>query len=464
MRTIYFVTGPMMLSTGCATTADAPINITNEITIADSCCECGDPCDDGESPCEEPEEEEPELDTADPTVEEEDVPDPIEEEEWDTGKDTSEPTDEPTPMVDVYERNYEFLDLEVSQVDVAFLLDTTSSMGATAESLADEFGEIVDDLAASITDGAYGFATFDDYNYTGMGADSDRPFILRQQMTTEQLLVQDALDAIEIHNGADTPESTIEALFQGLTGVGYDQTGDGVFDPATDVHPFLAGPDDAFAGAVMGTFDEAIPGTGVEGGYGFRDGSLPVIVYATDSVLRDADDSDYALPPEAGFTAGSSDVMASATDLGARLIGVATNEEPVDQMTILAEGTNSMYAAGGDGLIDDPLVFVWGGSSEEFRNTIVEAIEGMLGSVTFETVTAVVTGNTHGFDTDVEPASYSNVTVGAAPVSLNFAVEISGEVPASTIDQTFPMNLEIYGDGVTLLATRDVTVVVPASL
>ena len=104
------------------------------------------------------------------------------------------------------------------------------------------------------------------------------------------------------------------------------------------------------------------------------------------------------------------------------------------------------------------------GSSVDFRSTIVDAIEGMLENVTFDTVTAVVTGNTYGFTTDVTPASYDDVSVGTDPMSLSFVVGISGEVPASTIDQAFPLTLEIYGDGTTLLGTEDITVIVPASL
>jgi hypothetical protein len=132
-------------------------------------------------------------------------------------------------------------------------------------------------------------------------------------------------------------------------------------------------------------------------------------------------------------------------------------------MTDLAIATDSLYEADGDGAIDDPLVFTWSGSSVAFRDTIVDAIEGMLDSVTFSTVTAVVTGNSYGFTTNVAPASYSNITVGSAAVSLAFNVEIFGSVPESTIDQTFPLTLEIYGDGTTLLGTQDVTVVVPAT-
>ncbi|MGB0641089.1 MAG: hypothetical protein ACPGTU_17260, partial [Myxococcota bacterium] len=222
--------------------------------------------------------------------------------------------------------------------------------------------------------------------------------------------------------------------------------------------------DDVFNGGETGTYNAAVPGSGVNGGYGFRDGSLPVIVYATDAPLRDPD-AGFAVPPAASYTAGSTDVVDAAADIGARLIGVATGSGAASaQMTDLATATNSLYEADSDGLVDDPLVFNWTGSSATFRDTVVDAIEGMLDNVTFTEVTAEVVGNTYGFDTVVSPASYSNVTVGSAPVSLSFGVDISGTVPASAVDQTFPMTLEIYGDGSTLLGTQDVTVVVPATL
>ena len=482
-----FATAPMFLLAACSTQADAPINITNEISIEDSCCGCGDPCDDGESPCSD-EDADADADDdydadggdydadadggdidadggdydadADGGDEDADADADADGGDEDADADGGEPD-----MVDFRETSEASLDLEVEQVDVAFLLDTTSSMGSTANAMAAEFGEIVDELASSITDGAYAYATFDDYNYAPYGYSADRPFILQQQMTTDIGLVQTALDGTTIHSGGDGPESAIEGLFQGLTGVGYDQTSDGTYDATVDVLPFLADVDDAFNGVESGTYDPSIPGTGIEGGYGFRDGSLPVIVYATDAHLRDADNPTYGTPVDANFTAGSTDVIDASIDMGARLIGVATNSiSPVDQMTDLALATDSLYEADADGVIDDPLVFTWAGSSAAFRDTVVEAIEGMLDSVTFSSVTAVVAGNTYGFATNVTPASYSNITVGSAAVSLAFSVDIAGSVPASTIDQTFPLTLEIYGDGTTLLGTQDVTVVVPASL
>ena len=49
-------------------------------------------------------------------------------------------------------------------------------------------------------------------------------------------------------------------------------------------------------------------------------------------------------------------------------------------------------------------------------------------------------------------------------MSLSFTVTVTGEVPASDEEQTYPMTLNIYGDDTTLLGSEEITVVVPASL
>ena len=270
------------------------------------------------------------------------------------------------------------------------------------------------------------------------------------------------LDATTTGGGADWAESGMEALHQALTGAGYDQNGDGVFQAGPDVLPFSLSSDNTFGGAAG---EAQVPGTsggGTIGGMGFRDGSLPVIVYATDAPLRDVD-AGFGVPTSATSNAGSVEVAAQAANSGARLIGVGTSDFPIEQMESLADSTGSMYDENEDGTADEPLVFTWTGSSVGFRSTIVDAIEGMLENVTFDTVTAVVTGNTYGFTTDVTPTSYDDVGR-YGPYVLSFVVGISGEVPASTIDQAFPLTLEIYGDGTTLLGTEDITVIVPASL
>jgi len=443
MQSRFFLASSLLGLVGCANQTTGPIKVFNEVFIESGCCGCGDapsPCDDGDD------------DGGDVGGD-------------DTGGDdgggtTTTPADE---WVSFEETDTMSLELEVNQVDVSFLLDTTGSMSGTAQAMATEFNDIVTDLTATIPSAAYGYATYRDYYWRGLGSAGDLPFTLEHQVTSDTASVQLALDATITAGGNDWAESAMEGIYQALTGEGFDQEGDGIYDPFFDVLPFTTSSDAVFSGTSAVTYDPAVPGGGDLGGMGFRDGSLPVIVYATDAPLRDPDNGDL-VPTDATFAAGSVDVTAEAAARGARLIGVATSSAPVSQMQDLAVATGSLYDETGDGTADDPLVFLWTGSSAAFRSTIVDAIEGMLDNVTFAEVTAVVVDNPEGFTTDVYPPSYTNVAVGTAAGVLDFDVTVSGTVPASTSDQSYTLGLEIYGDGTTLLGTQTVTVTVPASL
>ena len=131
-----------------------------------------------------------------------------------------------------------FRELRKPTVDVAFLIDTTCSMGSTISAVATEFSTIVSRLESEIEGSIevqYGFATYDDYAYGSMGSSScgDRPFNLVHQVTSDSATVKSLIEATPMHCGADGPESTMEALYQGLTGAGYDQNCNGSYDSAT---------------------------------------------------------------------------------------------------------------------------------------------------------------------------------------------------------------------------------------
>ena len=353
------------------------------------------------------------------------------------------------------------LESEVQQVDVAFLIDTTGSMGSTISAIATEFDGIVSDLESSLDDAQYGAATYDDYNYSSYGGGTDLPFHLDHQISDDSDSVRSVFSTWGPAGGSDGPESGMEGLYQSLSGMGYDQTCDGAFDASTDVLPFLASADDVFGGVGGEAYSEAISGGGERGGYGFRMDSLPVVVYATDNVLRDPE-AGYGTPPDACDTAGYSDVVAASEELGARLIAVSkgSNSTMLSQMNTLAAATGSLYDADGSGAVDDNLVvpFVAGSA---FRTTIVGAIEGMLDSVTFSEVTLEVVDDTYGFVTAVDPESYTDVTVGSGGLTLEFDITIEGVVPAMADDQIFVIQLNIMGDGTTLLGTQDLVIVVP---
>ena len=88
------------------------------------------------------------------------------------------PTEEFSSTVEFTELFTEAVELEVNDVDIAFVLDTTSSMSLEAQLLGNEFSRIVYKLSHSIPNAAYGFATFDDYNGFDMGIGTDHPFSL----------------------------------------------------------------------------------------------------------------------------------------------------------------------------------------------------------------------------------------------------------------------------------------------
>ena len=362
--------------------AETYVNVENVLEADDDCCEddcCedeGDCCDEG---CEDTEEEEDTgvyEDTGDTGIEDED------EEEVSV----TEEEDGSVTVVLPFEEEAEFtvdVESEVRKLDVAFLLDTTSSMSEEAAAMALEFSGIVDDISATIEDAAYGFATYDDYAFGTMGypTSGDKPFVLRQQMTQTESSVQYVLNNIQIHSGADGTESGMEALYQGLLGMGYDQNANGLYEDSTDVLPFIASDSDPFGGLAGEGFDASVTDGGSLGGFGFREGTLPVVIYATDATMRDPS-AGHPSPNGAPLDAGFDDVVDAVSVMGARLIGVATqSSSPLSQMQSLATATGSLYEADGDGVIDDALVFSWNvtDSSEDFRNTIVTAGKAAVG-------------------------------------------------------------------------------------
>ena len=384
--------------------AETYVNVENVLEADDDCCEddcCeeeGDCCDDG---CDDTEEELEDTGTYEDT--------------GDTG--TYEEEEEEEEEVSVTEEEDGSVDVEseVRKLDIAFLLDTTSSMSEEAAAMARNF---VDDIAATVEDAAYGFATFDDYASGSMGYPNsgDKPFVLRQQITQTESSVQAVLNNIQIHSGADNTESGMEALYQGLLGMGYDQNADGLYDTTTDVLPFIASdsiPLRAWLGRALMH--------GRCGGYGFREGTLPVVIYATDATMRDPS-AGHSSPNGAPLMPALTTSWMPSASWVLALIGVATqSSSPLSQMQSLATATGSLYEADGDGLIDDALVFSWSAtaSSEDFRNTIVTAIQEMIGSVTFSEITVEVVGDDYGSVVSTNPESYTNVTVGSDGLDLD---------------------------------------------
>ncbi len=374
------------------------------------------------------------------------------------------------------ETEFEF-ELKIQYGDIGFLIDTTGSMSSTIQTTADRFEEIVTELEGTFENMAFALATFDDYNYGSMGSSQDKPFILLQQITDSTSDMQNALNSIPGHSGGDGQESDHEALYQAITGNGYDMNCDQSYDTSDDVPPFIGSSGDAFGGkSSTESYDSAVAGTGTRGGMGFRDFSLPIIVYATDIYMRDPDSSDSSLaqvPGGCAQDAGSDLVIQEYLDMGAYMIGIDVGSyqptdyySPTPQMEYLAENTLSMADLDGDGDATDLLVFqVPQGSSSfgaELTANVVTAVEQLVSTVTFEKVHLEITGDEWNLVQSIEPESYENVDPKDVP-SLNFTLTFLGAIAATDDDQLFSMTLQIIGDDAILLDTKDIVVVVPGT-
>jgi hypothetical protein len=318
-----------------------------------------------------------------------------------------------------------------------------------------------------IPDAEYGFATYDDYAYASYGSSyaGDKPFILLQQVTDNTAAVQAQLSSVPLHAGADGPESTMEALYQGALGGGYDQGCDTMYNSDTDVKPFLASEDDPFGGTGGQSYSSVSSGGGEIGGFGFRDYALPVMVYATDNYLRDPE-AGYGVPGGCPLDAGHSDVVDAMAELGGYTIGVMTSSwgsGAVPQMESIAEATGSIADTDGDGLADDLLVFTWTGSSSAFRDTVTNAIEDLINSIRFSKVELQVEGDEWGFVTHIDPPFYDNIEPSAGIDVLDFTLNFRGVVAATTEDQLYALTLNVVGDDTILLDTLDIIVVVPGT-
>jgi len=345
---------------------------------------------------------------------------------------------------------------EILQADVMFVLDTTCSMSGVLNTMTSNFSTVVSTI--TIPNLAFGVAEYDDYAYSDFGESSygDLPFRLRQQITTNTSSVQSALGGLSTRSGYDWPESGMEALFQAATGLGYDQDCDNSMDTLTDVPPFVAvasGPgQDAFSGNASGTYNPGLPGS--IGGVGFRSGSVPIVVYATDATMRDADGG-YGLPPACSDPAGGSDVAAAYNAIGGKLIGVGTTGDPISQMNALAVATGSQADLDGNGTPDN---LVFQGTSSATVGFVIDGIEALSNGGQFD-LTLTVVDDPYDFVTEISPLEYVDVPVGT---EVSFEVTLYPGVAQTSSDQVFIFPMQVIGDGVSVLAEWELVLVVLA--
>lgn len=331
-------------------------------------------------------------------------------------------------------------------LDVAVLLDTTCSMGAVINSLS--FSNMSTEVASIESDLAVGYATYDDYPYGSYGSSGiDRPFQLRQQLTQDWTELTNAHRSVSLHSGGDAPESTYEALYQALTGAGYDQDCDASYDASTDVKPFLASPSDPFGGG-GGEAGNSSTALGTEGGVGFRSRSNRLIVYITDNYFRDPD-SGYGSPGGCPQDAGSGEVHAYTSADGWWYYGISTGGSvPLAQMNALADATNSLADLDGDG-DTERMVESWDGRTNlgtRIGQLIAALAPQIAGDGFIDELRLQVESDYYGLIRDISPDPARELDL-AVSETATFTLTLQGTIPGASTPEMVELKLLVVADG-----------------
>src|SRR5262249_17242616 len=109
----------------------------------------------------------------------------------------------------------------LNQGDVAFVVDTTATMGGEIQNLKSGLAGIIQTLTATIPDRAVGIAGFDDFPTGLYGAPGiDAPFYVSGPTGFVSTTLANNLAAVQllnVHDGGDFPESQVAAMHRSLT-------------------------------------------------------------------------------------------------------------------------------------------------------------------------------------------------------------------------------------------------------
>ena len=186
-------------------------------------------------------------------------------------------------------------------VDVFLLFDDTGSFVNNSPIVRAAFPTIISQLQASMPgiDLGFGVGRFEEYGNFASEYATGRPFVLNQPIVAASssgymTAIQAALNRTTPGYGGDQPETDIEALYQLVTGKGFDGNNNGsVLDSgaaglaSTQLNPGASGDVPSFASFTADPTNNVMAAAGSLGGSGFRAGALPIVLVATDNTATD---------------------------------------------------------------------------------------------------------------------------------------------------------------------------------
>jgi hypothetical protein len=351
----------------------------------------------------------------------------------------------------------------IKQADVYFLVDTTGSMWAEVATLRGSISStVIPGMVASIPDVWVGVGHFDDYPYGGYGSSGDESFENLQNINGDPALAQAAAAALPTGSGADSPESHVAGLFTVATG-----------DPSRTM-PLQPAPS-----CPAGTW-----------GYPcFRTGSVPIIVLISDAWFHNGPGGAYAY---SGVPAPTyAETVAALNAARIKVIGVHSDtwcddshyrQLAIDTGAVDVASNPLVYNIPGDGsgLGDQVINAVATLSSQvpisvsaEDRDDTSDAVDAtiFIDRIVPNTVDSVedpmhpgvfcVTGlATADTDGDTVQDTFTSVLPGQS-VCFDIYPKMNETVEPLPEPQVFKAFVDVLGDHITVLDTRDVYFLVP---
>jgi len=370
---------------------------------------------------------------------------------------------------------------QIKMADIVISLDLSGSMQYARDNVkADINNVIINGIKAVVPDPAFAISSFS--NIEGY------PYVMNQAITKDGAKVQTALLGLNQEGGGEI-ESQYEALYQTVTGAGFD--GDllrASFSYDEWVEDFYRLYSEVRIPAANCTGE-----LGTIGGACFREHALPIVMLVTDEQLYDinkdwvSDTSGYITKlrykwrdskPDKGHY--ESETIAAFNAKKAKFIGVIGEGigdllfSLQERMDKLANDTGSKNATTGENF-----VFQIDMAGKGLSNQIVEAVSDLLANIQMDidTTSESVT-NIHGIDTTLfikeiladhsDPANAYESKSGATFTKVKPGVQLFFDLtfentifePTTTENTLFLAKITVYGEGA-LLDTRNVYIIVP---
>lgn len=343
------------------------------------------------------------------------------------------------------------VDAEVGRADVVFLIDTTSSMQDEIQRIRDTLRDVlVPGIRQQIPDANFSVATFADFPVDSYGAPEDRPFEMLLPLTSDIVEVQGAVNSISLSDGADAPESQVEALYQLATGAGL-----GSFVPPNAGCP--------------------------RGGRGFaclRNDALPVVLLFTDDEFHNGPGGSN---PYVGISPTPHtylDTVLELRALDAHVIGFDSGGGAArPNLERIALDTNALDAS------RDPLVYDIGQRGERLSDGVISAIRTFAGTVLFD-IDAVASDPDPGDGFDATSFVDAIEALSAAPedgveridadtqtfiqvqpgTNLKFRIRVKADavVPGATA-RRFRLRITYRGNKQTRIGSETIELVIPGA-